>query len=212
MLFNNNKRPSLKLCCSSLWEIVFDFGWQGCQIRVPCDRFKGIVQYDLMAGVLLVMGFQLTMSEMLCVEAESLADGSKDTMISDEELRSQREFIMRKASEFDGTPFTIQRYLFALLFWVVVRLRAFFGLRFFLILFYPEKWTVLLEFYFSSQDGEARTSKMLSQDGVDVLETYSLDDLIAEALFALYFKNEAPIRLFISFQGRVIIERVLAAI
>lgn len=90
-------------------------GFSRCPVREVDEYFelvarvgKPLFKWDIIRPAFL-WKLELTMSEMLCVEAESLADGSKDTMISDEELRSQREFIMRKASEFDGTPFTIQR-------------------------------------------------------------------------------------------------------
>lgn len=53
------------------------------------------------------------MSEMLCVEAESaVTEDDKKALISDDDLRQQRQFILRKAAEFDGTPFTFQRLLF----------------------------------------------------------------------------------------------------
>ncbi|VDM45860.1 unnamed protein product, partial [Toxocara canis] len=90
-------------------------GFSRCPTREIDEYFevvakmgKPMFKWDVIRPAFL-WKLELTMSEMLCVEAESLADGSKDTMISDEELRSQREFIMRKAKEFDGTPFTIQR-------------------------------------------------------------------------------------------------------
>ncbi|VDK60253.1 unnamed protein product [Anisakis simplex] len=69
---------------------------------------KPLFKWDIIRAAFL-WKLDLTMSEMLCVEAESLAEGTKDTMITDEELRTQRDFIMRKAEQFDGTPFTIQR-------------------------------------------------------------------------------------------------------
>lgn len=52
---------------------------------------------------------ETTISDMLSVEKESVPEGSKDPVISDVELYSQRAFIMRKANQFDGTPFTFQR-------------------------------------------------------------------------------------------------------
>ncbi|EJD73692.1 3' exoribonuclease family, variant [Loa loa] len=51
-----------------------------------------------------------TMSEMLCIEAESaVTEDDKKMLISDDNLRQQRQFILQKAAEFDGTPFTFQR-------------------------------------------------------------------------------------------------------
>ncbi|VDK75466.1 unnamed protein product [Litomosoides sigmodontis] len=54
--------------------------------------------------------FEQTMSEMLCIEAESAAtEDDKKTLISNDDLHQQQQFILRKAAEFDGTPFTFQR-------------------------------------------------------------------------------------------------------
>ncbi|VDK69056.1 unnamed protein product [Onchocerca ochengi] len=51
-----------------------------------------------------------TMSEMLYIEAENaITEDDKKTLISNDDLRQQRQFILRKAAEFDGTPFTFQR-------------------------------------------------------------------------------------------------------
>ena len=43
------------------------------------------------------------------------SDGVSENSISageEEELCSQREFILRKAAQFEGTPFTFQRYFY----------------------------------------------------------------------------------------------------
>lgn len=51
------------------------------------------------------------MSEMLCMEAENAAtEDDRKTLISNDDLHQQRQFILRKAAEFDGTPFTFQRF------------------------------------------------------------------------------------------------------
>ncbi|KAM3728388.1 Serine/threonine-protein phosphatase 4 regulatory subunit 2-A [Dirofilaria immitis] len=51
-----------------------------------------------------------TMSEMLCIEADSaVTEDDKKILISDGDLHQQRQFILQKAAEFDGTPFTFQR-------------------------------------------------------------------------------------------------------
>lgn len=51
------------------------------------------------------------MLEMRKVEFENLEENAKVALIAaDEQLKNQREFIMRKAREFEGTPFTIQRF------------------------------------------------------------------------------------------------------
>ncbi|CAG9534371.1 unnamed protein product [Cercopithifilaria johnstoni] len=51
-----------------------------------------------------------TMSEMLSVEAENaVTENDKKMLISNDDLRQQRQFILLKAAEFDGTPFTFQR-------------------------------------------------------------------------------------------------------
>ncbi|KAK6112574.1 PPP4R2 family protein [Brugia pahangi] len=51
-----------------------------------------------------------TMSEMLCIETENVVtENEKKTLVSDDDLYQQRQFILRKAAEFDGTPFTFQR-------------------------------------------------------------------------------------------------------
>ncbi|VIO88893.1 Uncharacterized protein BM_BM3062 [Brugia malayi] len=51
-----------------------------------------------------------TMSEMLCIETENaVTENEKKTLVSDDDLYQQRQFILRKAAEFDGTPFTFQR-------------------------------------------------------------------------------------------------------
>lgn len=50
------------------------------------------------------------MSEMLCIEMESaVTEDDKKALITDDDLRQQRQFILQKAAEFDGTPFTFQR-------------------------------------------------------------------------------------------------------
>ncbi|VDO46759.1 unnamed protein product [Brugia timori] len=50
------------------------------------------------------------MSEMLCIETENaVTENEKKTLVSDDDLYQQRQFILRKAAEFDGTPFTFQR-------------------------------------------------------------------------------------------------------
>ncbi|EJW86779.1 hypothetical protein WUBG_02307, partial [Wuchereria bancrofti] len=51
-----------------------------------------------------------TMSEMLCIETENaVTENDKKMLVSDDDLYQQRQFILRKAAEFDGTPFTFQR-------------------------------------------------------------------------------------------------------
>lgn len=53
------------------------------------------------------------MSDMSCFEAETFNDDCKEAASSEEELRQQHDFIMTKAKEFDGTPFTFQRFEFS---------------------------------------------------------------------------------------------------
>lgn len=50
------------------------------------------------------------MDDMHIKEAEELEDGGKkEELINNEEISSSKEFIIQKAQEFDGIPFTIQR-------------------------------------------------------------------------------------------------------
>ncbi|VDN05339.1 unnamed protein product [Thelazia callipaeda] len=54
--------------------------------------------------------FKQTISEMVCVETElAVSEEDRKLLISDDELREQRQFIIQKGTEFDGTPFTFQR-------------------------------------------------------------------------------------------------------
>ncbi|KAH7728079.1 3' exoribonuclease family [Aphelenchoides avenae] len=50
------------------------------------------------------------MDDMHIKEAEDLDDGGKkEELINNEEIRNSKQFIMQKAQEFEGIPFTIQR-------------------------------------------------------------------------------------------------------
>uniref|UniRef100_A0A915Q4D1 Uncharacterized protein n=1 Tax=Setaria digitata TaxID=48799 RepID=A0A915Q4D1_9BILA len=51
-----------------------------------------------------------TMLEMVRIETENaVTEDEKKSLISNDDLGQQRQFILRKAAEFDGTPFTFQR-------------------------------------------------------------------------------------------------------
>jgi hypothetical protein len=50
------------------------------------------------------------MDDMHIIEAEGQKDDHlKEALINNEELNECKQFIMNKANEFQGTPFTIQR-------------------------------------------------------------------------------------------------------
>lgn len=50
------------------------------------------------------------MSDMHMIEAEELMDDfQKEALIKNEKIKESKAFIMTKAKDFDGTPFTIQR-------------------------------------------------------------------------------------------------------
>jgi hypothetical protein len=50
------------------------------------------------------------MNDMHLIEAEELTDDlQKEALINNEKITESKNFIMSKAKEFDGIPFTIQR-------------------------------------------------------------------------------------------------------
>ena len=57
-----------------------------------------------------IFKFQAVMHDMHVAEAEEQKDEhSKEELINNKEIADTKQFIMEKASDFDGTPFTIQR-------------------------------------------------------------------------------------------------------
>lgn len=91
-LIANTGRPHLP------WELIRNpFIWKLQVLKIIFQRKREC--------------FKIVMDRMHITEAEQQKDDCmKEELINDKEIANLKEFIMDKAKEFDGTPFTIQRF------------------------------------------------------------------------------------------------------